>query len=686
MKSPHLADPSPSPFESGIWGTKENPCPSERILAAHVDGQLDASRSEVVEAHLDGCADCARSARRVEGMSNLLRTWEARSRVEAPSRLSAAVLRTVAPEAAALRRESLRVSARAYALAASVVLAIGAGVAAAFYSPRVAELASREESRVWAGAVDAVDAVAPQAASLAFDFEGLRAVTNRGNAATSALLSAATPARPEPVATSLAAFAEGAYPPLPDQAATWAFVRYSSFLDTQVRVDEDVYIVYDRALPSIAAAPYARVRRLEAWYAERARRASEPVTLDPAAPGLSVLDVLPLPSAAEMPAFLARLPMFVEPASRRSGGLVVRTLPGRGSAAISAGAGSPADAGSAAGAGVADGDDVEDLASAVAGKRVSIRPDTSVERTSLSLDVAPTSLAILIPAGELLAGGVMSGDVKSGTGSTDGAGDRVVTEGLWLPASSVSRTVVLTCLPISRKAGVVGQIPFPTGLVAGPELRGLLAYRADRDGVIALVDGQVTDAALDRGLDGRTSLLALYDRSSPDIEVAKGLAKEFASRFADGTAGFVVSDPNGRFQGLEHTAFRGAARRTLLERLLVGYLVESRTRTSIDAPRSGVAVEVALARLAERAPWLATTASTTRLHRGGGVPAAPGRPAPAAAGTGGATPTHPVPSPTPSQMPHRLSGEDPRSGLRLEGVPGEPSKPPLVSGLVPGIR
>jgi anti-sigma factor RsiW len=470
-----------------MWGTAEKPCPSERTLAAHVDGQLDASRAEAVESHLDECAACARVVRRVEGLSNLLRTWETGTRVEPPSRLSAAVLRTVAPEAEALRRESMRASARAFAFAAAVVVAIGAGVAAALMTAA----GSPGESVTLAARSDvAAPTLAPSGvgpAALDFGAASLAAVT-RARFEVSPEVAAAAPRA-------------GALPSVPDAEATAAFVRYAPFLETQARVEEDVYVVYDRALPRYAAGPYARARRIEAWYEERARRASEPATFDPSSRGLSVLDVLPLPSAAELPAFLAKLPTFVEPASRRGGGFVVRPLPGR---AASAGE-------------VADGGEVSDLAGAVAAQRIVIEPDASAEATSLTLDVAPTTVPVLIPAGELVAGG---------------AGDRVVTEGLWLPASSVARTVVLACLPVSRIGGAVGRAPAATGLVAGPELRGLLAYRAERDGVLALVDGQVGDAALDRGEDGRTSLLALYDVASPEVAVAKALATEFASRFA----------------------------------------------------------------------------------------------------------------------------------------------------------
>lgn len=637
MNGRHLVDPSP--YESGTWGTLENPCPSERTLSAHVDGQLDAVRAEAVETHLDRCAVCARVARRVEGLSNLLRTWESRSRVAAPSRLSAAVLRTVAPEAAALRRESVRTSARAFALAAAVVVALGTGVAAALLSPG----ARTNETARASGTMQSASLVGAVGPSLVFPLDGLRplAIVESPDSSTPAVIG---PPRAFP----------GTFSPLPDEVATAAFVRYGAYFETQSRVEEDVYVVYDRALPGFAAGPYARVRRLEAWFAERALRASESVTLDPSAMGLSVLDVLPLPSAAELPAFLARLPTFVEPASRHAGGIVVRPLPARAGASASASA-----------------LEVDDLADAVRARRVVVRPDTNTDPTALTLDIAPTTLPILIPAGELLAGG---------------ACDRVVAEGLWLPASSSARTVVLVCLPIAHLTGSPGQTPVPTGLVAGPELRGLLAYRADREGVLALVDGQVGDAALDRGVDGRTSLLALYDAASPEVAAAKARAKEFASRFEEGAAGFVVSDPSGRFEGLEHTILRGAARRALLERLLVGYLIESRTRTSLDAPRSGVDVEVALARLAEGAPRLATTASSTRL-RGGLLAAPAGRDAPDSP----LSPVRPVgaaPGTVPllAPIPRRLSGEDPRSGLRLEGVPAEHAKPPLVSGLVPGIR
>ncbi len=635
MRKPaHQADPSP--YESGVWGTAEQPCPSERTLAAHVDGQLEASRAEAVEAHLDHCATCAGVAHRVEGLSDLLRSWETGRRVESPSRLRAAVLRTVAPEAAALRRETVRASARSLAFAAGVLVALGAGVLFARLwgraTPPSSTLAAAGEP-----SIAAADSREPLAFAPSADLAWLGTAPPLSIPAPD---SATAPARGP---ASDAGARDDA--PFADEVATQAFIRFGAFLETQERVGELVYVVDDRALPACAAAPYARLRRIEAWHGHLARSAAELVTLDPSSTGYAVLDVLPLPPSSQMASFLARLPTFVDPASRRNGGLVIRPLPGRVSTS---------EASSSA------ADEAEDLEAAVAARHVTLRADTRADRaSSVTLDVAPTTTAILIPAGELLAGG---------------AGDRVVVEGLWLPPCAVARTVVLACLPVSRDEGA-GGAPSPTGLVAGPELRGLVAYRADRDAVFALVDGQVADAAVDRGVAGRTSLLALYDRASPDVAVARALARDFAARFDEGTAGFVASDLNDRFQGIEHTAFRGAARRALLERLLVGYLIESHTRNSVDAPRSGAAVDVALARLVEGATRLAPTPSAIVL-RGGRATVEPD----AASGA-------PVPAPVPPPAaPRRLSGEEPRSGVRLEGVPGESPRPPLVSGLVPGIR
>ena len=657
----HAHQTDPSPYESGVWGTDAQPCPSERTLAAHVDGQLEASRAEAVDAHLDRCSSCAGAARRTEGLSDLLRTWETGRRAEAPSRLRAAVMRTVAPEAAALRRETSRASARSLAFAAGVCLALGGGASFArlgtdAVSPPAMHAVAAATPEVGGSAARASlgSLAIPHPSSIAWGVDALPismparvATPDRGAPPEPA----ASPERGRGPATDARA---GVEPAFADDVATQAFARFGAFLATQDRVGELVYVVDDRALPACAAAPYARVRRVEAWHRDRARTSAELVTLDPSAAGYAVLDVLPLPPASQMASFLAKLPTFVDPSSRRTGGLVIRPLPGR--------VVTPTDPVEPAGPDGAAADDVEDLAAAVAAGRVVLRPDVRTDRTSVTLDVAPTTMAILIPAGELLAGG---------------AGDRVVVEGLWLPPYAADRTVVLACLPIAHDEGG-GGAPTPTGLVAGPELRGLVAYRADRDAVFALVDGQVADAAVDRGVAGRTSLLALYDRASADV--ARALAADFASRFDEGTAGFVASDLNDRFQGLEHTAFRGAARRALLERLLVGYLIESHTRTSVDAPRSGAAVGVALARLVEGAARLAPSPSTI-LMRGGG-PAVRVGPEGGAFAPG----TPPLPAPAPPAPPRRLSGEEPRSGVRLEGVPGETPRPPLVSGLVPGIR
>ena len=49
----------PEPYESGIWGTPERPCPSERTLAAHLDGELTVWRRRAIARHLDECPPCA---------------------------------------------------------------------------------------------------------------------------------------------------------------------------------------------------------------------------------------------------------------------------------------------------------------------------------------------------------------------------------------------------------------------------------------------------------------------------------------------------------------------------------------------------------------------------------------------------------------------------------------------------
>ena len=136
MKRRAALEPA-APYESGIWGTAEHPCPSERTLAAHLDGELDDARARLVDAHLDRCAACASDSRRIENLSHCLRAWaRGRAAVEPPSRLLSRVLRTVSPEGAALRLETAR-SRRTVALkVAAAVLVWTGGVVAGLRGAR----------------------------------------------------------------------------------------------------------------------------------------------------------------------------------------------------------------------------------------------------------------------------------------------------------------------------------------------------------------------------------------------------------------------------------------------------------------------------------------------------------------------------------------------------------------------
>lgn len=129
MKRRAALEPT-APYESGIWGTAEHPCPSERTLAAHLDGELDDARAQLVDAHLDRCAACASDSRRIENLSHCLRAWaRGRAAVEPPSRLLSRVLRTVSPEGAALRLETARSRTVALKVAAAVLVWTGGVVA-----------------------------------------------------------------------------------------------------------------------------------------------------------------------------------------------------------------------------------------------------------------------------------------------------------------------------------------------------------------------------------------------------------------------------------------------------------------------------------------------------------------------------------------------------------------------------
>ncbi|MFO0931684.1 MAG: zf-HC2 domain-containing protein [Planctomycetota bacterium] len=525
MKRRAGLEPS-APYESGIWGTAEHPCPSERTLAAHLDGELDDARARLVDAHLDRCAACASDSQRIENLSHCLRAWaRGRAAVEPPSRLLTRVLRSVSPEGAALRLETAR-SRRAVAwkVAAAVLVWTGGIVAGLRGGPLpdavgpAPAMPAVTAPRVALAAPDVDVALAPPPARLAVTLALLERIPTLGlgvlddDAAASLAASLAAPAGAAPVGAH--AVLDPAAGPLP------------------------------------VTAPDLRAR----WLAERAALAADPRTADPSAAGT------PLPDRAQPP----RAPAAVEPATLAHGGVVLRALPR---------------------AATRDGAAPYDLAAAAAGDRIRLLPDPegSAGRT-LALEVPVGARPIFVPAGELVAGGVA---------------DRVVVRGAWIVPSDRAYVVRLATLPLSPVRARAEAPPTAVGAVAGPALRARLARGEDASTIRALAAAQLRDAGL-VGPEGAAlpSLLSLYAR---DADVVAARAAALVAELGPDAAGFVATDPDGRFQGLERVDVPESARAATLARLLAGYLAEARVRSVADGPRPGLRGDDVLGVLARRA-------------------------------------------------------------------------------------
>ncbi|MBL9088773.1 MAG: zf-HC2 domain-containing protein, partial [Planctomycetia bacterium] len=518
-----------APYESGIWGTAEHPCPSERTLAAHLDGELDDARARLVDAHLDRCAACASDSQRIENLSHCLRAWaRGRAAVEPPSRLMSRVMRVVSPEGAALRLETAR-SRRA----------VAARIAAAVL--------------VWTGGVVAGLAGAPMPGTVG--------------------PSPALPAVAAPPVTVVAPEIGATVPPPPARlAVTLALLERIPTLGLDVLDDEAAATLAATLARPDAGAPAGARAVLEPgmsggatagpdlrarWLAERAALAADPRTADPSAAGVA-LPALPLTDAA---------PTATEPATLAHGGVTARAIPRV-----------------AARAGAAP----YDLATAAAGDRVRLLadPEGSGGRT-LVLEVPVGARPVFVPAGELVAGGVA---------------DRVVARSAWIVPSDRTYVVRLATLPLAAPRARAEAPPVAVGAVAGPAFRARLARGDDAATLRALADAQLRDAGL-VGPEGTAlpSLLALYARDADDV---RARAAAMVADLGPDAGGFVATDPDGRFQGLERADVPEAARAPLLARLLAGYLAEARVRSVADGTRPGLRGDDVAGVLARRAPRL----------------------------------------------------------------------------------
>ena len=319
----------PEPYESGIWGTPERPCPSERTLAAHLDGELTEAADAEVDAHLDGCSPCASAHRRLEGLSGLLKGWEARrARVEPPPRLATRVLREIAPESLALRRETVREARRGFvAVAAAACVLVGG-----FLLGRLPSVPSSDAS-----------GVAGSGTLRRADGSGRPARGPRGTGRARRALPGPVP-RTGAARRGARAPCATACPPssrIPPPCRRSRPGRRPS--RPRSGPGELACVIEGRTVPLSAVAAFEQISRKYDWYAERSLRAASSSTRDPLAQGTALSDRLPGLDATFMSRVLARARASV-PASRAEGGVLLWGLPelvgADGERASSAGSGS----------------------------------------------------------------------------------------------------------------------------------------------------------------------------------------------------------------------------------------------------------------------------------------------------------------------------------------------------------
>jgi hypothetical protein len=539
-------------------------------LPAFVDREVPEAQAAAIETHVDGCAACQRRVRDIEGVSAVLKGWDAQVPAGPPSpgRLRHAVLARVEEQGRTLRIERRARRVTAFALAAAVLVAVGLPLALGLSHERPAAPPPFE-------ALAGAPWTSP---SVAEPFEVARLDPAR-------LAHRPWDAAPAP-------FAGGET----DLAAREQFL--AGALDLQREVEEEMRFarltgmrgvwVTDRVTgrrlllsPEAAAAfeegellDYLRAKRDEALYA--ATVTGSRVT------GYSAADLLAplLPEQDGIDAWRAQQRLIV---FRRPGAKVPMLE------LLRLGA---VDAPAAAWPEVLD-----PLAAQAAG---TLRLESSGgDDARLHAVVERTALPVLIPAGTLLAGG---------------ADDRVVARDVWLPASPAGRNVIeIAALSVREGARRPEAGVRLTPWMVGPSIRALLAR--DAGAVVVLERARaLRGAALGGRVPLEWSLLDLFDAPTE----ARMFDDARLQRVLDSAPrGFVALDGAGRFVGLEAPAVGGAGGMALRMRLAHSYEHELRVLSfarggggPAGAARAGLA-DVVTRLLADLEPLVERTVPPT---------------------------------------------------------------------------
>ena len=495
-----------------------------------VDRELGPAESAALDAHLAVCPACRLKAAQAEALSSVLKRWDhaQAGSLEAPARLRMALRAAVADEGRWRRVEARRVRRIHLATAASVVLALGAGLLAGLWFTSDVPAVEPAFTTAWVpgrappalAGLPALPRTSIQLAAYVSGPSRLRDLRIDGGRP-SGWLSAEERDR----AREVLACCET------QRLRREAFERdygEDAFWLVDAHGGEE-RLITQSAWRHLQSSP--ALRAITARLPEEARTVADPVRV--ADTGRTVAEFLGLPGrrdALERALLEERRPIK-QGADVPAFGNVSLLLPEQGRAA---------DTGLQR---------TVDLAYAVAKGQVTLREGAGDDLVAV---VHGTRLPVFVPAGELIGGGRV---------------DRVVLEGTVLPVTSSARPVLIPCVAASTPGGSHGEHPAPTGMVAGPGLRSLLARRTSAHEVRAWIAAHVP--ILDKW--GRDySLLAFYDSTAQtaNLKVLTSLFLGFGAR------GFALTDPEDGLVGVEVSDLPLESAAPLLARLLVGYAAE----------------------------------------------------------------------------------------------------------------
>ncbi len=541
--------------------------PSCDAVTEAVMQRLDRERvvldEEALERHLLTCVRCRQRAREIQGVSRALKRWDAEvaARVEPPDRLRLEVVGAIAEVGRLRRRESRSVLVSRLAMAASVLLVLGAGLVAgrrdarrpvsAASPPRPPVFAARRPLPAIhtgpvavAAAAPLVFAPSPLAGIEEPSGSGVTLFADEDRARLREILTRFEIAKRDRKAVERVCGGMAVAWADPED---WKRPEGRRYRWTSLAV---VAYLQDRHGGAGSAVGWVEgLRHLESATADAYRYAHSGLKLT----GRHVADVVRFDAAGPADGLIWRIPelhldlrgfeLGREPYAPQGTGTVL------------------------------------DLAAAYAAGAITFREGTDDDLVVLARGLTHP---VYVPVGELIAGGSV---------------DRVVAKPLWIRAIPGTESFSLACRPVSSPLPP-GRTLRPVGLVAGPALRALLQSGAS-EGVVRRF---VLDHAGGKSL--RYSLLQAYDH--PILRQRAHL--EAASMQRHGMRAFLVTGQDGTLVGYEVALLPRPAAAALLGRLWMGYSIEAAGERPDDAeaaPEPRVGAD-ALGALLRRNPPLAT--------------------------------------------------------------------------------